>query len=114
MQPGTAAASRSRPAAEYTAAAFAEPLKRVFTGFYRPTHEVTVDVHPCRRTSCAAITLRADFAPWMEQTLYAPSIRAAALGVEPDAAPPHRVDPLVSGAAARRAAVLLLVARWIR
>ena len=64
------------PRQEYTAAAFAEPLKRVFTGFYRPTHEVSIDVHPVSPYFVRGITLRADFAPWMEQTLYTPIIRA--------------------------------------
>ena len=65
------------PRAEYTAAAFAEPLKRVFTGFYRPTQEVTVDVHPVSPYFVRAMTLRADFAPWIEQAMYGPLIRAA-------------------------------------
>ncbi|MBI4263312.1 MAG: hydrogenase 4 subunit B [Acidobacteria bacterium] len=65
------------PRTEYTAAAFAEPLKRVFTGFYQPAHEVTVDVHPVSPYFVRAMTVRADLAPWMEQTLYAPIVRAA-------------------------------------
>ena len=64
------------PRSEYTAAAFAEPLKRVFTGFYRPTHEVTVDLHPVSPYFVRAMTLRSDLAPWMEQAIYAPFIRA--------------------------------------
>jgi hypothetical protein len=65
------------PRTEYTAAAFAEPLKRVFTGFYRPAQEVTVDVHPVSPYFVRAITLRAEFAPWMEQAVYGPMIRGA-------------------------------------
>ena len=88
---------------EYTAAAFAEPLKRVFTGFYRPTQEVTVDVHPASRYFVRAIRLRADLAPWMEQILYEPLLRSMGAIVEPHAAASQRIDPLLSGAAARRA-----------
>lgn len=102
------------PRSEYTAAAFAEPLKRVFTGFYRPTQEVTVDVHPVSPYFVRAITLRSDFAPWMEQTIYGPIIRAA-----------HRLSTrtvrLHTGSIHWYLAllpvtliVLLLVARWVR
>jgi NADH:ubiquinone oxidoreductase subunit 5 (subunit L)/multisubunit Na+/H+ antiporter MnhA subunit len=60
---------------EYTAAAFAEPLKRVFTGFYRPTHEVTVESHPVSHYFVQSVAYRTQVAPWMEQALYAPVLR---------------------------------------
>jgi formate hydrogenlyase subunit 3/multisubunit Na+/H+ antiporter MnhD subunit len=62
---------------EYTAAAFAEPLKRVFTGFYRPTQEITVSVHPASPYFVRSIAYRGQLAPWMEQTTYGPVIRLA-------------------------------------
>jgi hydrogenase-4 component B len=62
---------------EYTAAAFAEPLRRVFTGFYRPTQEVTVEAHPTAPYFVRTMTLRSDLAPWIEQVFYSPVIRAA-------------------------------------
>ncbi|MFI5177735.1 MAG: proton-conducting transporter membrane subunit [Vicinamibacterales bacterium] len=65
------------PRAEYTAAAFAEPLKRVFTGFYQPRQEVTIDVHPVSRYFVRSIAFRTDLAPWMEELLYQPLIHAA-------------------------------------
>lgn len=99
---------------EYTAAAFAEPLKRVFTGFYRPTQEVTIDVHPVSPYFVRAITLRSDFAPWMEQAIYGPIIRA----VQRLSA---RIARLHTGSIHWYLAslpialvILLLVARWIR
>jgi hydrogenase-4 component B len=99
---------------EYTAAAFAEPLKRVFTGFYRPTEEVTVDVHPASRYFVRAIRLRADLAPWMEQMLYEPLLRATE-------AVSNRLRRLHSGSIHFYLAllpgallILLLIARWIR
>ena len=102
------------PRSEYTAAAFAEPLKRVFTGFYRPTQEVTVDVHPVSRYFVRAIRLRADLAPWMEQLLYEPLLRATQ-------AASNRMRQIHSGSIHFYLAllpgallVLLLVARWIR
>jgi hydrogenase-4 component B len=99
---------------EYTAAAFAEPLKRVFTGFYRPTQEVTVDVHPVSRYFVRAIRLRADLAPWMEQTLYGPLLRATQ-------AASNRMRQLHSGSIHFYLALLpgallmlLVIARFIR
>ena len=62
------------PRSEYTAAAFAEPLRRVFSGFYRPTQEVTVDVHPGSRYFERSVRFRGTLTPWMEQALYAPVI----------------------------------------
>src|SRR5437660_43007 len=34
------------PRMEYTASAFAEPLRRVFAELYRPTQDLTVNAHP--------------------------------------------------------------------
>jgi len=61
---------------EYTAAAFAEPLKRVFTGFYRPTEEVSVKVHPASRYFVRSITYHGGMVPWIDHTLYEPVVRA--------------------------------------
>jgi NADH:ubiquinone oxidoreductase subunit 5 (subunit L)/multisubunit Na+/H+ antiporter MnhA subunit len=102
------------PRSEYTAAAFAEPLRRVFTGFYRPTQEVTVDVHPVSHYFVRTITLRADLVPWMEQLLYAPLIRAterisSQMG-RIHSGSIHFYLALLPGALL----ILLLVARWIR
>jgi formate hydrogenlyase subunit 3/multisubunit Na+/H+ antiporter MnhD subunit len=102
------------PRQEYTAAAFAEPLKRVFTGFYRPTHEVSIDVHPVSPYFVRGITLRADFAPWMEQTLYTPLIRAARWVSDQagrlQTGSIHLYLAFLPGALL----VLLLIGRWIR
>ena len=102
------------PRSEYTAAAFAEPLKRVFTGFYRPTQEVTVDVHPVSRYFVRAIRLRADLTPWMEQLLYVPLIRVTEFMSTQmrrfHSGSIHFYLALLPGALL----ILLLVARWIR
>ena len=102
------------PRSEYTAAAFAEPLKRVFTGFYRPTQEITVEVHPVSRYFVRTIRLRADLVPWMEQFLYAPVIHATErisnqMG-RLHSRSIHFYLALLPGALL----ILLLVARWIR
>ena len=102
------------PRSEYTAAAFAEPLKRVFTGFYRPTQEVAIDVHPVSPYFVRAITLRAELVPWMEQAIYAPLLRAArrisARTSSAHTGSIHWYLALLPGALL----VLLVVARWIR
>jgi len=102
------------PRTEYTAAAFAEPLKRVFTGFYRPMHEVTVDVHPASPYFVRAMTLRADVVPWMEQALYGPVVRGARLATD-------LVSRIHTGSIHWYLTLLpialfalLLLARWIR
>jgi NADH:ubiquinone oxidoreductase subunit 5 (subunit L)/multisubunit Na+/H+ antiporter MnhA subunit len=60
---------------EYTAAAFAEPLRRVFTAFYQPTREVSVEAHPISPYFVRTIAFRTTLTPWMEQRLYAPILR---------------------------------------
>jgi hypothetical protein len=102
------------PRTEYTAAAFAEPLRRVFTGFYRPTQEVTVDVHPGSRYFVRAITFRGSLAPWMEQALYAPLVRvtqwASTRTRRLQAGSIHMYLALLPAALL----VLLFLARWVR
>jgi len=60
------------PRMEYTATAFAEPLRRVFSAIYRPTEDVTVDHHPESRYFVQAIAYRARLLPWFEHYLYEP------------------------------------------
>jgi NADH:ubiquinone oxidoreductase subunit 5 (subunit L)/multisubunit Na+/H+ antiporter MnhA subunit len=99
---------------EYTAAAFAEPLRRVFTGFYQPTQEVTVDVHPVSRYFVRAIRFRGELAPWMEQVLYQPFIRlterASIATRRLQAGSIHLYLAMLPLALL----VLLFIARWVR
>ena len=62
------------PRMEYTATAFAEPLRRVFSAIYRPTEDVTVDHHPESRYFVQAIAYRARLLPWFELYLYEPAL----------------------------------------
>ena len=105
---------RQSPRTEYTAAAFAEPLRRVFTGFYRPTHEVTVDVHPVSRYFVRSIRFRGTLAPWMEQALYVPLIKvtqwASTETRRLQAGSIHVYLALLPAALL----ALLLLARWVR
>jgi hydrogenase-4 component B len=66
---------------EYTATAFAEPLRRVFAALYRPTQDLSIDFHPESRYFVQSIEYRTEIRPWFERMLYAPMVsllRAAA------------------------------------
>jgi hydrogenase-4 component B len=62
---------------EYTATAFAEPLKRVFAEIYRPMKELTVDFHPGSKYFVQSIEYRSGITPWFEQSLYRPFLESA-------------------------------------
>jgi hydrogenase-4 component B len=59
---------------EYTATAFAEPLRRVFAELYRPTKELTVDFHPESKYFVQSIEYRAEIRSWFEEFLYNPLV----------------------------------------
>jgi len=59
---------------EYTATAFAEPLRRVFAELYRPTKDLSIDFHPESRYFVQSIEYRSEILPWFERYLYAPVI----------------------------------------
>jgi len=56
------------PRMEYTASAFAE--------LYRPTQDLTVNVHPDSKYFVDSITFTSDVSPWFEQAIYEPAVRA--------------------------------------
>ncbi len=69
------------PRMEYTATAFAEPLRRVFAQLYRPTQDLSIDFHPESRYFVQSIAYRSEIRPWFERRLYTPMVsllRAAA------------------------------------
>jgi hydrogenase-4 component B len=63
------------PRMEYTATAYAEPLRRVFAELYRPTEDLTVDAHPESRYFVQSMAYRSEIVPWFERYLYAPLLR---------------------------------------
>lgn len=63
------------PRMEYTATAFAEPLRRVFAELYRPTKELTIDFHPESKYFVQSIEYRSEITPWFEKYLYDPCLR---------------------------------------
>src|SRR5262249_51154054 len=60
------------PRMEYTATAFAEPLRRVFAELYRPTEDLSIDFHPDSRYFVQSIAYRSGVHPWFERRLYTP------------------------------------------
>ena len=62
------------PRMQYTATAFAEPLRRVFAEIYRPTEDLAIDFHPRSRYFVQSIAYRAHILPWFERYLYEPVI----------------------------------------
>ncbi len=62
------------PRMEYTATAFAEPLRRVFAELYRPTQDLSIDFHPESRYFVQSIEYRSEIVPWFERYLYAPLV----------------------------------------
>ena len=62
------------PRMEYTATAFAEPLRRVFAELYRPTEDLSIDFHPESRYFVQSIAYRSEVHPWFERLLYAPVV----------------------------------------
>jgi hydrogenase-4 component B len=62
------------PRMEYTASAFAEPLRRVFAELYRPTQDLTVTVHPDSPYFVQSITFTSQVHPFVEQAIYRPIV----------------------------------------
>jgi hydrogenase-4 component B len=60
------------PRMEYTATAFAEPLRRVFAELYRPSRDLSIDFHPESRYFVQSIEYRSEIHPWFERVLYDP------------------------------------------
>jgi hydrogenase-4 component B len=64
------------PRMQYTATAFAEPLRRVFSELYRPNEDVNVEVHPGSKYFIRAITYESDVKPVIEPLVYGPIVGA--------------------------------------
>jgi hydrogenase-4 component B len=64
------------PRMEYTATAFAEPLRRVFAELYRPTKELTIDFHPESKYFVQSIAYHSQIRPWFEEFVYDPVVSA--------------------------------------
>ena len=60
------------PRMEYTATAFAEPLRRVFAELYRPSKELTIDFHPESKYFVQSIEYKSEVSSPFERWLYEP------------------------------------------
>jgi len=65
---------RQTPRMQYTSAAFAEPLRRVFAELYRPTDDLTVHVHPASEYFVQSIEYHAAVSPWIDRLIYRPML----------------------------------------
>ncbi len=63
------------PRMEYTASAFAEPLRRIFSELYRPTEDLSISVHGESRYFVRSITYTSHVVPWFEKAFYEPLTR---------------------------------------
>ncbi len=63
------------PRMEYTATAFAEPLRRVFAELYRPTKELSIDFHPDSKYFVESIEYKTDITPLFDRWVYDPFLR---------------------------------------
>jgi hydrogenase-4 component B len=64
------------PRMEYTATAFAEPLRRVFAELYRPTKELSIDFHPDSKYFVESIEYKSEITPLFDHWLYDPFMKA--------------------------------------
>ncbi len=62
------------PRMQYTATAFAEPLKRVFAELYRPNEDLNVELHPDSKYFIRGISYESEIRPLVERLVYAPSV----------------------------------------
>jgi len=102
------------PRMEYTATAFAEPLRRVFAQLFRPTKELSIDFHPDSKYFVQSIEYRSEILPWFERFLYRPLLEMFHFSA-------RQVRRLQSGSlhlyllyTSLALVLLLVVARWIK
>jgi hydrogenase-4 component B len=100
------------PRMEYTATAFAEPLRRVFAELYRPTRELTIDFKPESRYFVQSIEYKSEITPLFDRLMYDPFLRLVRFAA-------HQVRRLQAGSLHLYLVyvtvvllILLLVARW--
>jgi hydrogenase-4 component B len=105
--------SGQTPRMEYTATAFAEPLRRVFAEIYRPTKELSIDFHPDSKYFVESIEYKSEITPLFDRLLYDPFLRLVHFISK-------QVQRLQTGSLhlylvyiAVLLVILLLIARWL-
>jgi hydrogenase-4 component B len=61
------------PRMQYTATAFAEPLRRVFAALYRPAEDVSSDLHPQSKYFIQSMQYSSEMHPWFETLVSRPA-----------------------------------------
>ncbi len=68
--------SGQTPRMEYTATAFAEPLRRVFAELYQPTRELSISFHPDSKYFVESIEYKSAITPLFDRWFYDPLLRS--------------------------------------
>lgn len=63
------------PRMEYTATAFAEPLRRIFAELYRPMKQLSINFHPESKYFVESIAYKSEITPLFDRMLYDPLLR---------------------------------------
>jgi hydrogenase-4 component B len=63
------------PRMEYTATAFAEPLRQVFAELYRPTQELSIDYNPDSKYFVESIKYKSEITPLFDRWFYDPFLK---------------------------------------
>lgn len=63
------------PRMEYTATAFAEPLRRIFAELYRPMKQLSIDFHPESKYFVESIAYKSEITPLFDRMIYDPLLR---------------------------------------
>ncbi len=63
------------PRMEYTATAFAEPLRRVFAELYRPTKDLSISFHPDSKYFVDSIEYKSEITPLFDRWFYDPLVK---------------------------------------
>jgi hydrogenase-4 component B len=105
--------SGQTPRMEYTATAFAEPLRRVFAELYRPTKELSIEFNPDSKYFVESIAYNSEITPLFDRWLYDPFLR----GIRFVSRQVQRVQAgslhLYLVYVAALLVILLLIARWL-
>ena len=101
------------PRMEYTATAFAEPLRRIFAELYRPTKELSIDFHPESKYFVESIGYKSEITPLFDRLLYDPFLKSVRFVS-------RQIQHLQAGSVhlylfyiAVILVILLLIARWL-
>ena len=91
----------------------AEPLRRVFAELYRPTEDLSVDVHPDSKYFIRGITYESKVKPWIDRIVYGPIVSLVARGADAIRSVQSGSVHLYLAYLCAALLLLLLAARWL-